>query len=107
MPRTASPESTSPAVRLDLGTRVGIYARYALVTSSFAASEVARSPTRSEPSMKHTNGAHRPEDGPQILGLFLALEESKAAIKRYENGEINIREALRIIALAACSGDAA
>lgn len=57
--------------------------------------------------MTYPNAAHRPEDGPKILGLFLALKESKAAIKRYENGEINIREALRIIALAACSGDAA
>jgi hypothetical protein len=57
--------------------------------------------------MTHTNGTHRPGDGDRILGLFLALEESKEAIKRYENGEINIREALRIIAFAACTGDAA
>ena len=57
--------------------------------------------------MTHTNGTHRPGDGHRILGLFLALEESKEAIKRYENGEINIREALRIIAVAACTGDAA
>lgn len=48
--------------------------------------------------MKDMNG--RSSSPNEMIGMLLSIEEAKAAIKDFEDGEINVREALRRLILA-------
>jgi len=60
-----------------------------------------------EIAMTGTNGTHSAGNHANLLRLFLAIEEAKDAIRRFEEGEINIHEAIRRLTTATVSRNAA